>query len=357
MLRYSLIILSSAVLLACGGTSGQIDTDNANSSENSDTSIQVSIAENTTAVRSFSAAQASDAVDFALDVDAVNSVVFSIAGGADAAFFTISQNINNDNLLFFNFLPDFENPSDADQDNIYELQIRGASPTGSTTLEMQVTVTDAAVITASATDILNDTGITLCGDFAPAAIDNNDVDCISGGATDPDGDTPNPQDAHIGRDNMSLASPSSLIKVGEGPAGFDFTKLNAQGEELSSSASSWACVKDNVTGLIWEARQDTDLQDDIQATAYIATVNAAALCGSEQWRLPNHIELMGLLDYSLSTAPLTSSQFFSDTQTNAAYRTAPPRSMTQVWAVSFNDAGLSNQARSSSLAIRLVHGE
>ena len=357
MLRYPLIVLSSAALFACGGTSGQIDTDDAGLSESGDTTLQVSLVENTATVRRFSAAEASDAIDFSLDVNAVNSVVFSVVGGEDEALFTIAQNINNDHLLLFNSPPDFESPGDADQDNVYELEVRGASPTASTTLEMQVTVTDAATITANATATLNDTGITLCGDFSPAATHNNDVDCISGGATDPDGDTPSPQDAHVGRDNMSLASPSSLTKVGEGDGGFDFTKLNAQGEVLSSNASSWACVKDNVTGLIWEARDDTDLQDETEATMHIADVNAASLCGSDQWRLPNHSELLGLLDYSVSTAPLTSSQFFSDTQTNAAYRTAPPSSATQVWTVSFNDASLSSQVRTLSLAIRLVHGE
>ena len=35
-----------------------------------------------------------------------------------------------------------------------------------------------------------------------------------------------------------------------------YTKLDAQGNELSDSAASWVMVRDNVTGLIWEVKTD-----------------------------------------------------------------------------------------------------
>lgn len=41
----------------------------------------------------------------------------------------------------------------------------------------------------------------------------------------------------------------------DGHAGFSFTKLDANGNELLANATDWSCVKDNVTGLIWEVKQ------------------------------------------------------------------------------------------------------
>ena len=37
-----------------------------------------------------------------------------------------------------------------------------------------------------------------------------------------------------------------------------FTKLDAQGNDLLSTANSWVMVRDNVTGLIWEKKQNID---------------------------------------------------------------------------------------------------
>jgi hypothetical protein len=42
-----------------------------------------------------------------------------------------------------------------------------------------------------------------------------------------------------------------------GPARF-YTKLDAGGNELPDSAPSWAMVRGNVTGLVWEAKQNLD---------------------------------------------------------------------------------------------------
>jgi len=37
-----------------------------------------------------------------------------------------------------------------------------------------------------------------------------------------------------------------------------YTKLDASGNALAASAASWVMVKDNVTGLIWEVKQNKD---------------------------------------------------------------------------------------------------
>jgi hypothetical protein len=37
-----------------------------------------------------------------------------------------------------------------------------------------------------------------------------------------------------------------------------YTKLDAAGNDLSDDAASWVMVRDNVTGLIWEVKQNND---------------------------------------------------------------------------------------------------
>ena len=50
---------------------------------------------------------------------------------------------------------------------------------------------------------------------------------------------------------------AELIKL-IGSTHSDYTKLDARGNKLPSSARSWACVLDNRSGLIWEVKTDDD---------------------------------------------------------------------------------------------------
>ncbi len=72
----------------------------------------VSIAENTTAVTTVAAADA--------DLPA-QTLVYSIAGGADAARFVIDGSTG---VLSFVAAPDFESPADAGADNVYDVRVR-----------------------------------------------------------------------------------------------------------------------------------------------------------------------------------------------------------------------------------------
>ena len=81
-----------------------------------------------------------------IDVDATDSdapiqtVSYSIVGGADAAEFDIDPVTGE---LNFRAPRDFESPADSDQDNVYEVQIAANDGSGSTTLQnITVTVTD-----------------------------------------------------------------------------------------------------------------------------------------------------------------------------------------------------------------------
>ena len=55
--------------------------------------------------------------------------------------------------------------------------------------------------------------------------------------------------------NTKAVSQSELIKL-LGSTHSDYTKLDASGNKLPSSARSWACVLDNRSGLIWEVKTD-----------------------------------------------------------------------------------------------------
>jgi hypothetical protein len=120
------------------------------------------------------------------------------------------------------------------------------------------------------TGLLNDTGITWGGEYPSG----NNADCTST-TTDID-----QQDCANGRDAEAAAG--TLVKVGGGAAGFDRTKLGADGTPLAdqggtwdgggneASGTQWSCVLDHVTGLWWEVKtNDSGLRDkDWTYTSY-----------------------------------------------------------------------------------------
>lgn len=67
-----------------------------------------------------------------------STVTFAISGGADAAAFRISP----EGQLDFATAPDFERPTDADGNNVYQVQIAATDGTATTTQTVDVTVTN-----------------------------------------------------------------------------------------------------------------------------------------------------------------------------------------------------------------------
>jgi len=138
------------------------------------------------------------------------------------------------------------------------------------------------------------------------------------------------QDGDYGRD--VLAQNGDLIKEGSGPAGFDLTKVDMQGNDLPEGAENWRCLRDNVTGLIWEVKSNqndvpklqyafeyywynSDEGDvftgvkpppgscggiDCNTEAYVMAINALSLCGINAWHVPTVHELHSVIDYGYS---------------------------------------------------------
>ncbi|SFC68329.1 DUF1566 domain-containing protein [Pseudoalteromonas denitrificans] len=165
----------------------------------------------------------------------------------------------------------------------------------------------------------NDSGMTDCFD------ELQKIDCNGN-------DFPG-QDADFGRDSVA----QHLDKAGFGESGFDFTKLDEFADELPNDTNAFSCVRDNVTGLIWEVKQantgtipNAQLREgqnhytwfysgsanggvegtkgaaqstctsslDCGLETYVNEVNATNYCGGNNWRVPSYNELMSIMDLS-----------------------------------------------------------
>lgn len=202
------------------------------------------------------------------------------------------------------------------------------------------------------------------------------------------------QDAQRGAD--VVAQNGFIEKAGRGAQGFDFTRLNTNGDEQDDSATTWSCVRDNVTGLVWEVKTDDGglhdgdntyswYQDevsggftgDINGTgatctmtncntqAYVTEVNTQGLCGFYDWRMPTHNELFSLMHFGVPTRAAIDTDYFPNTGDLATtplwYWTSVPSAdgvsndaAQNAWALDF-DSGVDNFLNKSTPAyVRLV---
>ncbi|WP_445428002.1 Lcl C-terminal domain-containing protein [Alishewanella sp. HL-SH05] len=168
---------------------------------------------------------------------------------------------------------------------------------------------------------LNDTGIDWCANGDTA----NSLDCPVTGFEG--------QDGEFGRD--ASARTGALTKIGGGAAGFDYTKIATDGSVLEiqnaaweangteAAGNQWSCVRDNVTGLIWEVKTTDGGMRDFKkgytwynpdsntnggyaglpsisssapdTNAFVQAVNSQGLCGANDWRMPTHRELLSIV--------------------------------------------------------------
>lgn len=111
---------------------------------------------------------------------------------------------------------------------------RGLKESGASVERNATPTTSIVVVPPEPTPsfVLNDTGIT----WSTYSSGNCDGENIS------------QQDCSHGRD-------ATFNDDSDGHAGFSFTKLDYKGKQLSGDANEWACLRDNVTGLTWQAKK------------------------------------------------------------------------------------------------------
>jgi hypothetical protein len=224
---------------------------------------------------------------------------------------------------------------------------------------------------AYATNI-NDTGVVGCANDA-----TNNLAC-------PQADFPN-QDAQQGRDVTDNDD-------SDGHAGFSYTKLDANGNDLAADAVSWSCVRDNVTNLIWEMKNSEvwDLQDkswtytwynssgindgglagtehedgecvnddylNCNAEDYVNQVNVQTFCGHNDWRLPSRNELISLLRFDQADH-FINSDYFPNTklaQYNRYWSATPSSDSINAWMVDYEAGSTVESPKYFSGYIRLV---
>ena len=118
---------------------------------------------------------------------------------------------------------------------------------------------------------------------------------------------PEPDNDYYGQDGNFIINPPS------------YTKLDEKGELLPDDASTWAMVKDNVTGLIWENKTDDGSIHDkdkqysweIAQNYFIRNLNQNAFGGATDWRLPTIEELASSTNMN-TYSPAVDSNWFSN---------------------------------------------
>jgi len=197
---------------------------------------------------------------------------------------------------------------------------------------------------------LNDTGQDDC--FNGAEL----VPCMENNTGD---NSPYPrQDGQYGWDARARAS--QLEKIGGGMAGFDFTALDTNGNPTTpaSGARPHPCVRDNVTGLMWEVGLHNMNRSYTwnEANSYVDAVNTASLCGYKDWRLPMPQELVGILNYGLDYTARIDARYFPNTTFSFFWSSSQDANVSDgAWSV-HPYYGYVDYHVSEKLAIRLVRG-
>ena len=219
--------------------------------------------------------------------------------------------------------------------------------------------------TITPTRPLNDTGITACG--------RTRWDSIAC----PDPDYPG-QDGEFGRDVQYNDNK-------DGVSGFSFTKLDAEGKSLDASAENWSCVKDNVTGLVWEAKtNDGGLRDEsntftwydkdatdgalglqnggvcsgeilCDTSSYVQAINDIKFCGSDKWHVPNVNDLLSIGNYWKNPGPPGVTEYFPEQMQHLWAAETHPFSGAMAWTVYFTwGSSAASWEKNKALPLRLV---
>lgn len=170
-----------------------------------------------------------------------------------------------------------------------------------------------------------------------------------------------------------------------------YTKLDTAGNALAASSTEWVCVRDEATGLVWEAKTadsgwrasqhryawangnfarnggdaggSTEVawcNDSLGGLActsenYVNAANAAALCGASDWRMPSQRELLTIV-HAVNLIPAIDPSF--GPTGNSAYWSADTYATTPAfaWGVHFGYGAANAEYKNRPNHVRLVRG-
>ncbi len=129
-----------------------------------------------------------------------------------------------------------------------------------------------------------------------------------------------------------------------------FTKLDDQGDELPDSASRWSMVRDNNTGLVWEAKTNGNKSDWQDAVNYCSSLN---LRDFSDWHLPTRQELQTIVDYGKYN-PAIDTKYFPDTVSGGYWSSSTYKEY--AWLVNFSYGYVPSYNKSKTYYVRCVRG-
>ncbi len=274
-------------------------------------------------------------------LDGADRVLVPLSSATTTGFTTQLRNLDNNQRYFFTVTSMFTPSSST-------LSVESAPATEISRLIGQ---------TFTLSHPLNDTTVSLCVDV------DDDGNVVESFADCPVANVPG-QDGELGRTAEDAAD--NLSKEGSGIAGFDRTRLDADGEELSPGNQSADCYRDNQTGLVWEIKRPRDSlrratnryswynpnADENGGDAglevgpecgggvcssfgYATRLNQVKLCGLDTWRLPTVTELRSTGDIARAClldgagCPVDLDIYYLSGTTNAA-------DVSEVWRVALS---------------------
>ena len=204
----------------------------------------------------------------------------------------------------------------------------------------------------------------------------------------------------------ATAGTTTLTGLKTGIPGFDFTRMGHNGVALprqdaawqntgsEADGTQWDCLRDNVSGLWWEAKTNAPADDAKQmrhvdhtyswsgtgllgratsaqpfgarctgmpdaapctTQAYVDAINAAGLCGFKDWRLPTVAELKPLTSINKGGATIDVAQFPNTAPVGYWTASSYPHRDNYVWYVFFAGAGDAfGDASTANYAVRVV---
>ena len=163
-----------------------------------------------------------------------------------------------------------------------------------------------------------------------------------------------------------------------------FTKLDVHGKELDHDAEQWLMVRDNVTGLIWEIKQNSDkiedfsnphdadneyswydseadsedekgfINDNNNTEFFINSLNESRFGGFNDWRMPDLKELLSIVDLSIHD-PSINTTYFNNAKSSSYWTSNTYTNLeSNAWLLRFDHGSTYYKHKSNIYNVRAV---